>query len=248
MKDTRFERTELLFGEKSTSIFQKAHVAVFGLGGVGSFLTEALARMGIGRLSLFDGDVYTESNLNRQLYALPQSIGQLKTEVAKERIAALNEKIEVFTHPVFLTKENVYDIDFSAFDYIADAIDTVSVKIELAVIAQRLGIPIISAMGAGNKTDPTAFRVADIYETKVCPLARLMRTELRKRGVASCRVVYSEEPPRAPLCQEPAREKANGQKPKTPKKAPLGSCSFVPSAAGLIMAAEVSKGLLQKGV
>lgn len=233
-ENQRHQRSELLFGEGASSVLKNARVAVFGLGGVGSYATEALARMGVGHLVLFDGDVYAESNLNRQLYAMPSTLGMPKVEAARAHILALDPTLSVEAHTLFLTPALVEEMDFSSYDYLLDAVDTVSVKVALAVLADKIGIPLISAMGAANKTDPTAFRVADIYKTKVCPLARLMRTSLRKAGVKGLKVVYSEEEP------VPSPQRDTG-------KAGLGSCSFVPSAMGLMMAGEAIKDLLRQG-
>ncbi len=228
----RHQRSELLLGEDSSSLLQGARVAVFGLGGVGSYATEALARMGVGSLTLFDGDVYSESNLNRQLYAMPATLGISKVEAAKAHIAALDPSISVVANAFFVTPESLEALDLSSFDYLLDAVDSIPTKIALAILAEKEGIPLISAMGAANKTDPSAFRVADIYKTKGCPLARLMREKLRKAGVKSLKVVYSEEPPTV------AQNRPEG-------KAGLGSCSFVPSVMGLIMAGELMKDYLR---
>ena len=234
MAEERFSRTEALLGEGATDRLRDLHVAVFGLGGVGSFLTEALARMGVGKLTLIDKDVYTESNLNRQLYALPSTVGRKKTEVAAERVREIDPSISVTVLDTFVLPEYVPSLPIDGVDYIADAIDTVSAKIALAFYAKEKGIPIISAMGAGNKLDPTAFRVADIEKTKGCPLARVIRTELKKRGGCPLKVVYSEEVPR----KSTLTDVESG-------KAVPGSCSFVPSVAGLIMAGEIIKDWLK---
>ena len=228
----RHSRTAILLGEAAHARLASAHVAVLGLGGVGSFLVEALARAGVGTLTLIDRDVYTESNLNRQLYALPDTVGRKKTEVARERVLAIDPTICVKTVDAFVLPENIEALPLRSVSYIADAIDTVSAKLALAVYAKREGIPMISAMGAGNKLDPTAFRVARISDTRVCPLARVMRTELAKRGIRDLKVVYSEEAPRkSPLIDE-----------ESGKPIP-GSVSFVPSVVGLIMAGEIIKDL-----
>ena len=228
----RHSRTAILLGEAAPTRLSSAHVAVLGLGGVGSFLVEALARAGVGTLTLIDRDVYTESNLNRQLYALPDTVGRKKTEVARERVLAIDPTITVHTADTFVLPENIDALPLHGVSYIADAIDTVSAKLALAVYAKREGIPMISAMGAGNKLDPTAFRVARISQTRVCPLARVMRTELGKRGIRDLKVVYSEEEPRkSPLIDE-----------ESGKPVP-GSVSFVPSVVGLIMAGEIIKDL-----
>ena len=237
MTTERYVRSEALLGEGSTARLRHAHVAVFGLGGVGSYTVEALARMGIGELTLIDGDAYTESNLNRQLFATMRTLGCAKVDAAKERIMEIDPDTAVHTHRLFLTPENLSDIDLDAFDYIADAIDTVSAKLALIKAAHAKSIPIISAMGAGNKLDPTLFRVADISRTKVCPLARAVRTELRRAGILHTKVVYSEEEPREGV----------GMNAASGKPIPA-SCSFVPSVMGLILAGEVIKDLLKESL
>lgn len=229
-----FSRSRLLLGDGMQKL-ACSHVAVFGLGGVGSYAVEALARTGIGKLSLFDSDTVSYTNINRQLIALHSTVGTLKTEVCKKRISDINPDAKVFTYPVFFTRENADSIDFSAFDYVVDAIDTVSSKILLAEICNFHGIPIISCMGTGNKLDPTMLKVSDIYKTSVCPLARVMRRELKKRGIKKLKTVYSEEVPLSPDYPEDFEKKGSGFAP--------GSISFVPSAAGLIIAGEVIKDL-----
>lgn len=232
--EQRHSRTAVLLGADAPEKLKKKHVAVLGLGGVGSYLVEALARAGVGRLTLIDKDVYTESNLNRQLYALPETVGMKKTEVTAARIAKIDPSITVTPCDAFVLPENLDSLPLSGVHYIADAIDTVSAKIALAVYAKEHGIPMISAMGAGNKLDPTAFRVARVADTKTCPLARVMRTELAKRGIRNLKVVYSEEEPR----KSPLTDEESG------KPVP-GSVSFVPSIVGLIMAGEIIKDLLK---
>lgn len=227
-------RTEMLFGPKALQRLAAARVAVFGLGGVGSYAAEALARSGVGALELIDSDTVSLSNLNRQLLATRSAVGRYKTDVAAMRIMDINPEAAVRTHRVFFTPETAGAFNFARYDYVVDAIDTVSGKIELITRAQAAGTPVISSMGTGNKLDPTAFQVADIYATAVCPLARVMRRELKKRGVKALKVVYSQEPPRTPLAAPPAE---NG-------KTPPGSCAFVPPVAGLILAGEVVKDLL----
>lgn len=229
-----FTRTELLLGAKAMEKLKNSRVAVFGVGGVGSYAAEALCRSGIGALDLIDSDTVSESNINRQLIALHSTIGQYKTAVMAARAKDINPNIHIQAHPVFFTAENAQSFDFAAYDYIVDAIDTVGNKIELILQAKQTETPIISSMGAGNKLNPALFRVADIYKTAVCPLARVMRTELRKRGVKALKVVYSEEPPVTPLALPEEAEKRK----KTP-----GSTAFVPSAAGLLIASEVIKDL-----
>lgn len=228
---TEFSRSRLLLGDKIENLY-RAHVAVFGIGGVGSYVVEALARTGVGKLSLFDNDTVSTSNINRQLVALHSTVGKLKTAVAKERIADINPKAEVFEYPMFFTAENADSIDFSQFDYVVDSIDTVSSKILLAQICQEKNIPIISSMGTGNKLDPTALTVTDITKTTVCPLARVMRRELKKRGISHLKVVFSTE--------EPKRQNHDGG-----GKLPPASVAFVPSVAGLIAAGEAVKDIIK---
>ena len=235
MIQERHSRTALLLGENAPQILKNSHVAVLGLGGVGSYLVEALARAGVGTLTLIDCDEYSESNLNRQLYALPSTLGQKKTAVAAARVKEIDPSITVHITDAFVLPETIPTLPFGGVDYIADAIDTVSAKIALAVFAKENGIRIISAMGAGNKTDPTAFRVAKIKNTRVCPLARVMRTELARRGIHDLKVVYSEEAP-----QKPALTDEISGKPIP------GSSSFVPSVVGLIMAGEIIRDLLKE--
>lgn len=226
--DEKFSRTQSLIGAAAQKRLLKARVAVFGLGGVGSYTVEALARAGVGELDLIDGDTVAASNINRQLFALSHNIGQAKTEAAKERVAAINPDIKTNCLQIFFLPENAAALDFAAFDYVVDAVDTVTAKLALIEAAKAAGTPIISCMGAGNKLDPTAFQVADIYDTSVCPLAKVMRRELKKRGITSQKVVYSQEVPQRPQSDDP----------RTP-----ASISFVPSVAGLIIAGEVIKDL-----
>ncbi len=226
----QFSRTERVLGENSTEKLAKARVAVFGIGGVGGYAVEALARAGVGTLDLIDSDKVCLSNLNRQIIATHRTVGRYKTEAAAERILEINPNATVNVHNIFYTSETADGFDLSAYDYIIDAIDTVSGKLALAVNAQAAGVPIISSMGAGNKLDPTAFRVADIYDTSVCPLARVMRRELKRLGVKSLKTVYSQEPP----IPSPSGE-------RTP-----GSVPFVPPVAGFILAAEVIKYLCNR--
>ena len=229
-------RTAMVFSEETVEKFERSTVAVFGLGGVGSYALEALARGGIGTLVLVDGDTVAESNLNRQLVAYRDTVGMKKTDAAEERLHALDPAICVVKKDVFVLPETIGEFDFSSYDYVVDAIDTVSGKLAIIEEAKKAGTPVISAMGAGNKLDPTRFRVADIYETKVCPLAKVMRRELKKRGIGSLKVVYSEEEPQVPVRE--ASEEAEDVR----KRAP-GSVSFVPSVMGLIMAGEIIKDL-----
>lgn len=231
----RFERTRLLLGDEGMERLSRARVAVFGLGGVGGYVVEALARSGVGALDLIDHDTVSVSNLNRQILATGRTVGQLKTDAARERVMEIDPGVQVRTFPVFYTPETAGSFDFTRYDYVVDAIDTVSGKLALAEQARDAGTPIISSMGAGNKLDPTAFRVADIYETSVCPLARVMRKELKKRGVKHLKVVYSQEFPLSPQYDAPPEP---GQ-----RKLPPGSVAFVPSVAGLILAGEVVRDL-----
>ena len=227
----------MLIGEDNFDKLLSAKVAVFGLGGVGGHTVEALVRAGIGEIDLFDNDTVSESNINRQLIATYDTLGEYKTEAFKKRIKSINPDCRVNLHTVFVTPETVENLDLSNYDCIVDAIDTVSTKIALAVKAEVTSTPIISSMGTGNKLDPTLFKIADIYKTSVCPLARVMRTELRKRGVRSLKVLYSTEEPvsrKFPIHKEnvpPSEE--------TRRKATPASISFVPSVAGLIIAGEV---------
>lgn len=230
-----FARTELLLGAESMERLGKARVAVFGVGGVGGYVVEALARSGIGTLDLIDNDTVSPTNINRQVIALHSTIGKYKVDVAKERILDINPKARVNTYKIFFLPGKEGAFDFTQYDYVADAIDTVTGKLLLAECANRAGIPIISSMGAGNKLDATAFQVADIYDTSVCPLAKTMRRELKKRGIAHMKVVYSREVPINPAKEEGA-EGVTGR--PTP-----GSIAFVPSVAGLIMAGEIIKDL-----
>ncbi len=220
-------RTELLLGKAAMERLFSARVALFGVGGVGGYAAEALARSGVGGIDLVDSDRVSPSNINRQIYATRKTVGQYKVDAAASRIADINPAARVVAHRVFLTAETAAEFNFSDYDYIIDAVDTVSAKLTLVESAARAGVPLISSMGAGNKLDPTAFEVADIYETSVCPLARVMRHELRRRGIERLKVVYSKEPPKF----SPGR----GQ--------PPASCAFVPAVAGLIIAGEVVKSL-----
>ena len=232
-----FARTELLIGEDGLKKLRKARVAVFGIGGVGGYAVEALARSGVGHFLLVDNDVVGESNLNRQIIALWSTLGRYKTAVMKERIADICPETEVKTQECFFLPEHADRFDFGAFDYVVDAIDTVSGKLELAVSCQKAGTPLISAMGAGNKLDPSRFEVTDIYRTKGCPLAKVMRRELRKRGIERLKVVYSTEEPKKPL-----RQILGGDG----RKVTPGSMVFVPGTAGLLLASEVVKDLLER--
>lgn len=244
-----FSRTQLLLGEPAMERLKQAKVAVFGIGGVGGFTVEALARSGVGHFALFDDDRVCLTNINRQIIATRKTVGKKKVDVMKERILDINPKAQVEPYETFYGKDNADEFDLSAYDYLVDAIDTISSKLILIERAKTANVPIISCMGAGNKLDPTRFEVADIYETSVCPLARVMRSELRKRGIESLKVVYSKE-----VALTPIDDDANSCKhncicpPDTKRKCTIrrqvpGSISFVPSVAGLILAGEVVKDL-----
>ncbi len=230
-------RTRLLLGDEGMEKLKNARVAVFGVGGVGGYAVEALARSGVGALDLIDDDVVAPSNLNRQIIALQSTVGKPKVEVAAARIADINPDCTVRTYRIFYTPDTAGRFDFSLYDYVIDAIDTVTGKIALVMQAQAAGTPIISSMGAGNKLDPSAFEVADIYKTSVCPLARVMRRELKKRGVKRLKVVYSREEALTP--EGEIEQDAVHKKRATP-----GSVAFVPAVAGLILAGEVVKDIV----
>lgn len=235
-----FSRTELLLGGQAIEKLQKSHVAIFGIGGVGGYVAEALARSGVGQLDLIDNDTVSLTNINRQIIALHSSIGRPKVDVMKERILDINPKAEVKTFQCFYLPETKGLFDFSKYDYVVDAVDTVTAKIQLLVQAKESKTKIISSMGAGNKLDPTMFEVADISQTSVCPLARVMRQECKKRGIKDVKVVYSKEKPveaQTPKDLE-IELKGNGAAP--------GSCAFVPSVAGLIIAGEVIRDLCKQ--
>lgn len=262
MKDS-LTRTELLLGSENMERLAKARVAVFGVGGVGGFVVEALARSGVGTLDLIDDDVVAPSNLNRQIIATMSTIGRPKVEAARDRVLDINPDCRVNIYKTFYLPETAGEFEFREYDYVVDAIDTVTGKLMLAEQAVKAGIPIISSMGAGNKLDPTAFKVADIYETKVCPLAKVMRRELRKRGIKALKVVYSEEQPLSPISgiseeteevgasvpcggkDAEEREEAGGNVMPHRKRQTPGSVAFVPSVAGLIIAGEVIKDLCE---
>ena len=249
---TQFSRTELLLGKEAMNRLEGARVAVFGIGGVGGYVCEALARSGVGKLDLIDNDKVCMSNLNRQIIATRKTVGQYKTEVMKDRILDINPEAEVNIHNCFFLPDNADEFPFEEYDYVVDAVDTVTAKIALVMKCKELDIPIISSMGAGNKLDGSQFKVADIYKTKVCPLAKVMRRELKKRGVKKLKVVYSEEIPTRPIedisiscrtnciCPPEAEHKC------TERRDIPGSVAFVPSVAGLIIAGEVVKDLIRK--
>lgn len=226
MSDERFDRTRTLIGQESLDKLNKKGVLIFGIGGVGGYVAEALARSGVGRFLLVDSDTVDITNLNRQIIALESTVGRSKVAVMKERILDINPDADVAVRECFYLPENAAEFDFSQYDYIVDAVDTVTAKINIITKAKEENVPVISAMGAGNKLDPTAFKVADISKTKVCPLAKVMRYELKKRGIKNVKVVYSEELP-------------------VLKKQVPASISFVPAVAGMIMASEIVKDLIK---
>ena len=243
----QFSRTERLLGAEAMERLAASRAAVFGLGGVGGYTVEALVRSGLGAIDLIDNDTIALSNLNRQIYATHSTIGSYKVDVARQRILDINPNAIVRTYRTFYLPDTADQFDFTQYDYIVDAIDTVSGKIALAENAYRAGTPIISCMGAGNKLDAAAFEVADIYETSVCPLAKVMRRELKKRGIPRLKVVYSRETPLTPLTSltpADAPEADEAQKTTRRRQVP-GSTAFVPSAAGLIMAGEVIRDLIR---
>ena len=245
----QFSRTQLLLGESAMQELANKRVAVFGIGGVGGYACEALVRSGIGAYDLIDDDKVCLTNLNRQIIATRKTVGKYKTEVMKERMLEINPNVDVRIHNCFFLPENADEFPFDEYDYIIDAVDTVTAKISIIMKANELGIPVISSMGAGNKLDPTAFRVADIYKTRVCPLAKVMRRELKKRGIKKLKVVYSQEKPIRPIedmsiscrshciCPPGAAHKC------TERRDIPGSTAFVPSVVGLIIAGEVIKDL-----
>lgn len=238
--DRRFSRTEMLFGSDVMKRLEKSRVAVFGIGGVGGYTVEALARSGIGALDLVDNDTVSVTNINRQIIALNSTIGKYKVDAAKERILDINPDCRVNTYTTFFMPDCSNEFDFTQYDYVVDAIDTVTGKIEIAMKAQAAGIPAISSMGAGNKLDPTAFEVTDIYKTSVCPLARAMRQQLKRRGVKQLKVVYSKEQPIEPVAV------GGSETNNSFGRAIPGSNAFVPSVVGLIIAGEVIKDISEK--
>jgi tRNA A37 threonylcarbamoyladenosine dehydratase len=245
----QFSRTELLFGKEAMEKLARSRVAVFGIGGVGGYTVEALARSNIGALDLIDDDKVCLTNINRQIYATRKTVGKYKVDVAEERVKEINPDIEVRTYKTFYMPETSGEFDFSQYDYVVDAIDTVTGKIEMIVRAKECNVPIISSMGAGNKLDPTKFEVADIYETSICPLAKAMRKELRKRNIDSLKVVYSKEPAITPIedmsisCRTNCICPPGTARKCTERRQVPGSNAFVPSVVGLIIAGEVIKDL-----
>lgn len=240
----QFSRTELLLGKTSMEKLKSSRVAVFGVGGVGGYVCEALVRSGVGHFDLIDNDKVSLTNLNRQIIATHKTIGRNKVEVMKERILEINPDADVRIHKSFFLPENADAFPFEEYDYIVDAVDTVTAKIELVMKAEEKSVPIISSMGAGNKLDASQFKVADIYQTKVCPLAKVMRRELKKRNIKKLKVVYSEEIPIQLSVNEEASHKLSVEEQPSGKRAVPGSVAFVPSVAGLIIAGEVVKDII----
>lgn len=241
--ENQFSRTELLFGTKAMEKFAGARVAVFGIGGVGGYTVEALVRSGIGEIDLIDSDTVSLTNLNRQIIATKSSIGKYKVDVMQDRIMDINPDVKVHVHKCFYLPETKDQFDFSQYDYVVDAVDTVTAKLQIVEEAEAAGVPVISSMGAGNKLDSAAFQVADIYKTSVCPLAKVMRRELKKRGIKKLKVVYSQE---LPVMPDPELLSSYSEEvsPLAPQKRSVpGSVAFVPSVAGLIIAGEVLKDL-----
>lgn len=249
---TQFSRTELLFGKEAMDKLAGSKVAVFGIGGVGGYVCEALVRSGVGAFDLIDDDKVCLTNLNRQIIATRSTVGKYKTDVMRDRMLDINPNVEVEVHKCFFLPENADDFPWDSYDYVVDAVDTVTAKIALVMKCKEKNIPIISSMGAGNKLDGSQFKVADIYKTKVCPLAKVMRRELKKRGVKKLKVVYSEEIPTRPIedmaisCRNNCICPTGAEHKCTERRDIPGSVAFVPSVAGLIIAGEVAKDLIRR--
>lgn len=249
---TQFSRTELLFGKEAMDKLAGSKVAVFGIGGVGGYVCEALVRSGVGAFDLIDDDKVCLTNLNRQIIATRSTVGKYKTDVMRDRMLDINPNVEVEVHKCFFLPENADDFPWDSYDYVVDAVDTVTAKIALVMKCKEKNIPIISSMGAGNKLDGSQFKVADIYKTKVCPLAKVMRRELKKRGVKKLKVVYSEEIPTRPIedmaisCRNNCICHPGAEHKCTERRDIPGSVAFVPSVAGLIIAGEVAKDLIRR--
>lgn len=247
----QFSRTELLLGEEAMEKLKTSRVAVFGIGGVGGYVCEALVRSGVGNFDLIDDDKVCLTNINRQIIATRKTVGKYKVDVMEERMKDINPDVNVTVHKCFFLPENAAEFDFESYDYVVDAVDTVTAKLELVMKCKEKDVPIISSMGAGNKLDASAFRVADIYDTKVCPLAKVMRRELKKRGVDRLKVVYSEEKPISPIddmaisCRSNCISSPDAAHKCTERRAIPGSVAFVPSVVGLIIAGEVIKDLIK---
>lgn len=249
---TQFSRTELLFGKEAMDKLAGSKVGVFGIGGVGGYVCEALVRSGVGAFDLIDDDKVCLTNLNRQIIATRSTVGKYKTDVMRDRMLDINPNVEVEVHKCFFLPENADDFPWDSYDYVVDAVDTVTAKIALVMKCKEKNIPIISSMGAGNKLDGSQFKVADIYKTKVCPLAKVMRRELKKRGVKKLKVVYSEEIPTRPIedmaisCRNNCICPPGAEHKCTERRDIPGSVAFVPSVAGLIIAGEVAKDLIRR--
>ena len=249
---TQFSRTELLFGKEAMDKLAGSKVALFGIGGVGGYVCEALVRSGVGAFDLIDDDKVCLTNLNRQIIATRSTVGKYKTDVMRDRMLDINPNVEVEVHKCFFLPENADDFPWDSYDYVVDAVDTVTAKIALVMKCKEKNIPIISSMGAGNKLDGSQFKVADIYKTKVCPLAKVMRRELKKRGVKKLKVVYSEEIPTRPIedmaisCRNNCICPPGAEHKCTERRDIPGSVAFVPSVAGLIIAGEVAKDLIRR--
>lgn len=249
---TQFSRTELLFGKEAMDKLAGSKVAVFGIGGVGGYVCEALVRSGVGAFDLIDDDKVCLTNLNRQIIATRSTVGKYKTDVMRDRMLDINPNVEVEVHKCFFLPENSDDFPWDSYDYVVDAVDTVTAKIALVMKCKEKNIPIISSMGAGNKLDGSQFKVADIYKTKVCPLAKVMRRELKNRGVKKLKVVYSEEIPTRPIedmaisCRNNCICPPGAEHKCTERRDIPGSVAFVPSVAGLIIAGEVAKDLIRR--
>lgn len=247
----QFARTQLLLGVDAMNKLKNSRVAVFGVGGVGGYSVEALARSGVGAVDLIDDDKVCLTNINRQIIADVKTIGKYKVDVARDRILSINPRCKVTTYQCFYLPQNAKDFDFSQYDYVIDAVDTVTAKINLVMQANENGVPVISSMGAGNKLDPTAFVVSDIYKTDVCPLAKVMRRELKKRNIKKLKVVYSKEKPLAPIedesisCRSHCVCPPGAERKCTDRRTIPGSVAFVPSVVGLIIAGEVIKDLIK---
>ena len=247
----QFSRTELLLGEEAMEKLKTSRVAVFGIGGVGGYVCEALVRSGLGNFDLIDDDKVCLTNINRQIIATRKTVGKYKVDVMEERMKDINPDVNVTVHKCFFLPENAAEFDFESYDYVVDAVDTVTAKLELVMKCKEKDVPIISSMGAGNKLDASAFRVADIYDTKVCPLAKVMRRELKKRGVDRLKVVYSDEKPIGPIddmaisCRSNCISSTGDTHKCTERRAIPGSVAFVPSVVGLIIAGEVIKDLIK---
>ena len=247
----QFSRTELLLGEEAMEKLKTSRVAVFGIGGVGGYVCEALVRSGLGNFDLIDDDKVCLTNINRQIIATRKTVGKYKVDVMEERMKDINPDVNVTVHKCFFLPENAAEFDFESYDYVVDAVDTVTAKLELVMKCKEKDVPIISSMGAGNKLDASAFRVSDIYDTKVCPLAKVMRRELKKRGVDRLKVVYSEEKPISPIddmaisCRSNCISSPDAAHKCTERRAIPGSVAFVPSVVGLIIAGEVIKDLIK---